>query len=156
MADDVRKRGGEVRMNAQATGLRIEGGRVVAVKARDAVTGAEEWLEGDFVFSTMPVKELIAACEPPPPPNVREVAAGLVYRDFVTIGLLLRKLAIRNETRLPSVNDIVPDNWIYIQEREVKLGRLQIFNNWSPYMVADPVTAWIGLVLLARVTICGR
>jgi protoporphyrinogen oxidase len=79
------------------------------------------------------------------PANVRDVAAGLCYRDFITVGLLLDRLLIRNETSQPTVGDIVPDNWIYIQERDVRLGRLQVFNNWSPYLVADPDKVWIGL-----------
>jgi protoporphyrinogen oxidase len=54
-------------------------------------------------------------------------------------------MKIRNETAIPTVNNIVPDNWIYIQERDVKLGRLQIFNNWSPYLVQNPDTVWVGL-----------
>ena len=66
-----------------------------------------------------------------------EIANGLMYRDFITVGLLLNQLKIKNETNQKTVNDIVPDNWIYIQERDVKLGRLQIFNNWSPYLVND-------------------
>jgi len=68
-----------------------------------------------------------------------------MYRDFITVGLLLKKLAIKNQTSHPTVGDIVPDNWIYIQERDVTVGRLQIFNNWSPYLVKDPDTVWIGM-----------
>ena len=79
------------------------------------------------------------------PENVKQVADGLVYRDFITVGLLLRKLKIKNQTKINTINNIVPDNWIYIQEKDVKLGRLQIFNNWSTYMVKDSDTVWIGL-----------
>ena len=79
------------------------------------------------------------------PPDVHEISNGLIYRDFITVGLLLKKLKIKNETNRKTINNIVPDTWIYIQEREVKVGRLQIFNNWSPYMVKDPDTVWIGL-----------
>jgi protoporphyrinogen oxidase len=77
--------------------------------------------------------------------KIIEVADGLMYRDFVTAGLLLKRLKITNETTKPTINDIVPDNWIYIQERDVKLGRVQIFNNWSPYMVKNDENTWIGL-----------
>jgi len=79
----------------------------------------------------------------PPPKNVLEVSDGLVYRDFVTVGLLLRSLRINDET--PEGNQLVRDNWIYIQEPDVQLGRLQVFNNWSPFMVADPSRVWLGL-----------
>jgi protoporphyrinogen oxidase len=77
------------------------------------------------------------------PGNVREVAEGLLYRDFITVGLLLKKLKVR-ETMQGETRPI-SDNWIYVQEPDVKLGRLQIFNNWSPYMVADPAATWVGL-----------
>jgi protoporphyrinogen oxidase len=93
----------------------------------------------------MPVKDLIFAFEDGIPAEVLEVADGLKYRASIIVGLLLKKLRIKNETRIKTVNGILPDNWIYIQEREVKLGRLQIFNNWSPYLVKDHHTVWIGL-----------
>jgi len=86
---------------------------------------------------------LIASMGETAPADVREVAQGLIYRDFVTVGLLLKKLRIKNQTKMKTVNNIVPDNWIYIQEKDVKVGRLQIFNNWSPYMVKDDRTVWV-------------
>jgi protoporphyrinogen oxidase len=79
------------------------------------------------------------------PQNVKEIANGLVYRDFITVGLLLKKLKISNKTKISPKNNLIPDNWIYIQESDVKIGRLQIFNNWSPYLVKDENTVWIGL-----------
>ena len=80
------------------------------------------------------------------PDDVRTIAAGLQYRDFMTVGLLTKKLKLRPEhQQTRGANGTVPDNWIYIQEPDVKVGRLQIFNNWSPYMVADPDKVWIGL-----------
>jgi protoporphyrinogen oxidase len=70
----------------------------------------------------------------------------LPYRDFITVGLLLDQLKIKNQTKIKTLNNIVPDNWIYVQEREVKMGRIQIFNNWSPYMLEDPKhKVWMGL-----------
>jgi protoporphyrinogen oxidase len=93
----------------------------------------------------MPVKDLIVAMGNKVPANVKIVSDGLQYRDFITVGLLLNKLKIKNETKIISLHGLVPDTWIYIQERDVKVGRLQIFNNWSPYMVADIEKVWIGL-----------
>ena len=90
----------------------------------------------------MPVKDLISAMSPVPDEAVKEVADGLVYRDFVTVGLLVKKMKIKDPG---AAAEMVSDNWIYIQEPDVKLGRLQIFNNWSPYMVADPGNVWLGL-----------
>jgi protoporphyrinogen oxidase len=92
----------------------------------------------------MPVRELMRTMEPAPPPRVREVADGLRYRDFLTVGLLLKRLHVRERGHEPQA--MVADNWIYVQEESVDVGRIQIFNNWSPYLVADPVnTVWIGL-----------
>lgn len=133
-ADDITARGGEILTGVQVTGIRLEGDRVSSVVARNVSTGEETVIGADHVVSTMPVRDLVAALDPPAPPAVREVAAGLRYRDFLTVGLLVRKLP------LP-----VPDQWIYIQEPEVRLGRLQIFNNWSPYLVATEGTVWLGL-----------
>jgi protoporphyrinogen oxidase len=115
--------------------------QIEAVWAVHRETGEQRRFAGDFFFSTMPVKELVGALDPPAPANVREVAGGLMYRDFLTVGLLCKRLRIRD----PKDGGMVKDNWIYIQEPDVLVGRLQIFNNWSPFMVADPATVWIGL-----------
>jgi protoporphyrinogen oxidase len=108
--------------------------------ASNASTGERRCFKGDYFFSTMPVRELVGGLEPSAPAPVREIAQGLIYRDFLTVGLLCRKLKIREKD-----GSTVKDNWIYIQEPDVQVGRLQIFNNWSPYMVANPDHTWIGL-----------
>jgi len=110
----------------------------VSVAVEHADTGAREEIECDVLFSTMPLKQLIGMILPHPPATVVEVAEGLQYRDFLTVGLLVNKAGLNREPLL--------DNWIYIQEGDVRVGRVQIFNNWSPYMVADREnTLWIGL-----------
>jgi protoporphyrinogen oxidase len=76
------------------------------------------------------------------PAHVQEISDGLLYRDFITVGLLLKKLRIKEPG---SKDQLIADNWIYIQEPNVIAGRLQIFNNWSSYLVADPDTVWIGV-----------
>ena len=107
--------------------------------------GKPETIEGDIFLSSMPVKDLVAGMNDVPA-EMAKIAAGLPYRDFVTVGLLLDKLNLKNETDIPTLGNIVPDCWIYVQDVGVKLGRIQIFNNWSPYMVQDPEhTVWIGL-----------
>ena len=93
----------------------------------------------------MAVKDLVEAMGHNVPETVRKTASGLCYRDFITVGLLAKKLKIKNDTQMKTINNIVPDNWIYIQEPDVKIGRLQIFNNWSPYMVANENNVWLGL-----------
>ena len=144
-ANRVERHGGRVIRHARVIGVETTGERVTAVQVQDELTGQLSHHSADYFFSTMPVRELIIALDKTVPSPVREVALGLQYRDFMTVGLLLKKLKIKNETSSKTVNDLVPDNWIYIQEREVKLGRLQIFNNWSPYLVSDPDTVWVGL-----------
>ncbi len=146
VAEAVKAKGGDVLMNQEVIGLVNEGSRVTAVRIKDKRTGKTATTKADYVFSTMPVKELIASFEIPAPEEVKEVSEGLIYRDFITVGLLLKKLSIKNETEHHTVGKIVPDNWIYVQERDVRIGRLQIFNNWSPYMVSDlENTVWMGL-----------
>ena len=102
-----------------------------------------ETFAGDYFFSTAPIQDLMRAFDVPPPANAVEVSDGLVYRDFITVGLLVKSLQIHDVT--PQGKKLIGDNWIYIQEPDVKLGRLQIFNNWSPYLVANPETVWLGL-----------
>ena len=142
----VSERGGEVRLGQEVVRVHADGTRVTGVDVRDVATGAVTRLDGDAVFSTMPVRELVASLSGVDvPPDVARVAAGLAYRDFITVGLLLRKLKVRGEARPGMPEGLVPDNWIYVQERDVKIGRLQIFNNWSPWLVRDPDTVWVGL-----------
>jgi protoporphyrinogen oxidase len=105
--------------------------------------GKVEHFSGDYYFSSMPVQELIKAVEPAVPSNIRSIGDGLIYRDFLIVGLLLKKLNAVEVTK--SNKTAVKDNWIYIQEPEFLVGRLQIFNNWSPYMVADPSKTWVGM-----------
>ena len=140
LADEVRARGGEVRLNAKVARVEAAAGTITAV-----VTEQGERIPCDALFSSMPIKDLVAAFRQVPG-NVREVAEALPYRDFITVGLLVDRLAIRNQTKIKTLNGLVPDTWIYVQERDVRLGRLQIFNNWSPYMVDDPARhVWVGL-----------
>ena len=141
----VSERGGEIHLGHRVAGMRLREGRIVEVEVVQDSTGQSQWRPADHVLSTMPVRDLIRGMDGDVPRRVREVAGGLVYRDFMTVGLLLRKLKIANTTRIRTPNNLIPDNWIYIQEPEVRVGRLQIFNNWSPYMVRDPNTVWLGM-----------
>jgi len=145
VADEIRKAGGEIHFGHRVVGLKAEGDHITSATIEKTETGESIEVKGDLFFSSMPVKNLVRGLNPPAPSQVREIAAGLVYRDFITVGLLLKKLKVKNDTKIKTINDIVPDNWIYVQERDVKLGRIQIFNNWSPYMVKDENTVWIGL-----------
>lgn len=145
VAEKIQKLGGEIHFHSKATSLEVSGQKISAVRYTE--NGEEKRLEADYVMSTMPVKNLVEAL-PNVPAEVSRIAKGLVYRDFMTVGLLLDSLDIKNpakegtpESRLK----FVADNWIYVQESDVKLGRIQVFNNWSPYLVSDPSKVWIGL-----------
>ena len=159
VADMVREMGGEIHMNAKVVKVNREGNRVASVEVErscsndsaGAATGnaatSIETVPCDYFLSTMPVKELVGAMENVPA-EVSRVAEGLVYRDFMTVGLLLDKLLIKNPAKAGTPESklrFVADNWIYVQEADVKLGRIQVFNNWSPYLVSDPSKVWIGL-----------
>ncbi len=140
VASIVRGRGGEIFTGHRVVRILTDGDRVRGVVARRASDGQERQIDADWVFSSMPVRHLIRALDTPVPEEVTRVAEGLAYRDFITVGVLLRRLRVAE----PDGNRI-RDNWIYIQEPDVLVGRMQVFNNWSPYMVADPNTTWIGL-----------
>lgn len=144
VAQEIQTKGATLKMRHRVTEILSDAGKITGVRGIDAEGNPFE-LACDHLISTMPVRDLILGM-PDAPQEVRRVADGLLYRDFLTVGLLVKKLTIPNETPLKTVADIVPDNWIYIQEPQVQVGRLQIFNNWSPYMVADlEHTVWIGM-----------
>lgn len=141
VAREVVARGGEIHFLHTVDKLLTDGSTVTGVEATDTATGAKRTFEGDYVFSTMPVKDLVQALDADVPRDIRTIADGLLYRDFITVGLLVNRMKTGGETG----EKLVRDNWIYIQEPDVQVGRLQIFNNWSPYMVADPSKVWLGL-----------
>jgi protoporphyrinogen oxidase len=139
VADLVRENGGEIHFGIHIDRIHVEGNKVVTV---EGITEAGERVTfaGDYFLSTMPVRDLIRAFKAPVPAEVSEVAEGLMYRDFITVGLLASKLAVTEKDGTP-----LKDNWIYIQEPDVTVGRLQIFNNWSPWLVGNRSKVWIGL-----------
>ncbi|MBR1647824.1 MAG: NAD(P)/FAD-dependent oxidoreductase [Selenomonadaceae bacterium] len=149
LAGEIKRHGGEVLFNSNVKKFRVVGKKIKAVIV-DSPAG-ELTFPADYYLSSMPLSELADALGENLPARPREIAKNLPYRDFITVGLLVNKLALKNQTKIKTLGDIVPDCWIYIQEPSVKLGRLQIFNNWSPYMVADPQnTVWLGLEYFCR------
>ena len=134
-ADKIIEMGGSVRKHCKVTGIRLENGQAAAVTAEE--NGVPVEIAGDIFLSSMPLKDLVLGMGAEVPDAMREIAAGLPYRDFITVGLLLSRINLKNETKIVTPYNRVPDCWIYIQEPNVKMGRLQIFNNWSPYMVSD-------------------
>jgi protoporphyrinogen oxidase len=138
VAEKIVRQGGSIRTGYSVDKILTSGDKVTGVEAIDE-NGKRHAFRADYVFSTMPIKELTSSLDAAVPENVRSVSDGLIYRDFITVGMLLKKLKIGNE------EGGLKDNWIYVQEPDVLVGRIQIFNNWSPYMVADPKTTWVGL-----------
>jgi protoporphyrinogen oxidase len=137
--------GGELHLQSEVKKIRVDGRRVVAVEVESE--GATRTLACDYFLSSMPIKDLVAAIDGADvPEDVRRIAGNLSYRDFITVGLLVKRLKISNRTKIKTYRNRTPDTWIYIQERDVRIGRMQIFNNWSPYLVNDyENTMWIGL-----------
>jgi protoporphyrinogen oxidase len=140
----IKQSGGEIRMGWRVNALHVRTGpdgldQVTSVEAKSP-EGATVVIPGDYFFSTMPIRELIGAIDAPVPSEIKTISDGLVYRDFITVGLLVDRLLIAEQDGSP-----VKDTWIYIQEPDVLVGRLQIFNNWSPHLVSDPSKVWIGL-----------
>lgn len=143
VARQVEEKGGKILFSRQVKTIVHNGSAITKVTALNYETGKEEEFEGDYFFSSMPVKELIAGLSPAAPAAVKSVAEGLQYRDFITVGVLLKQLKVKNGKQ--GADDLIKDTWIYVQDNSVKMGRIQVFNNWSPYMVKDPATVWLGL-----------
>jgi protoporphyrinogen oxidase len=143
VAAEIIRRGGQIVHHQRVSRIYSEAGRITAVDAIDTRTGEKTTYAGNWFFSTMPVKNLVRAMGGAAPSAVREVSEGLIYRDFITVGLLLDRLKVHEDS--PQGQKLIRDNWIYIQEPDVSVGRLQVFNNWSPYMVADRSKVWVGM-----------
>ncbi len=146
----VTSRGGQIHLKHRVVGIERSGFNITAVTVRDETTGSVRRVGCDYFVSTLPVQELTALLLPEDE-RVAGVAQRLPYRDFMTVGLLVRRM--RTSCEQPAhcaPNGMPADNWIYMQEPDVKIGRLQIFNNWSPALVADPETIWLGLEYFCR------
>src|SRR3954464_13479921 len=127
MADEIIAAGGEVRLGAAVTKLEIRGGGVMALEA-----GGER-IEPSHVISSLPLRATVGLSGAAAPGAVQAAAQGLRYRDFLTVALVI------------DGEDLFPDNWIYIHEPDVEVGRIQNFRSWSPWMVPDQSKASVGL-----------
>lgn len=142
---EIEKMGGKIYKNHEVQKIEIKNKKIKSVTTCDENNVSKKF-DGDIFISSMPIKDLINSINDKIPNDITRIANGLPYRDFVTVGLLVNKLKLKNETNIKTLQNIIPDCWIYVQESKVKMGRIQIFNNWSPYMVKDPNnTVWIGL-----------
>ena len=142
-ASEIEKLGGKIILNAKAVKFNKVNNlisEVIYIKDNKEICEA-----GDYFISSMPLKDLAAGIKDAPE-NILKIAQGLPYRDYMTLGVLLKKLNLENKTKIKTINNITPDNWIYVHDKNVKMGRIQVFNNWSPYLVKDiNNTVWIGL-----------
>ena len=147
--DKIINMGGRIIKNARVSSVTLSDGKAVSVGYETA--GGHIDIEADYVISSMPVKDLVAgirsqAADEGVPEDIKRIAAGLPYRDYMTLGVLVSKLKIKNNTDIETPGNIIPDCWIYVQDRNVRMGRIQVYNNWSPYMVSDVNnTVWLGL-----------
>src|SRR5207253_8168572 len=127
MAARVEAEGGEVLLDARVDAIQLDGDRVVAVEA-----GGRTY-HPDAVVSSLALRDLVSITRPQPPADVVGAAMGLRYRDFLTVAVVV------------TADDLFPDNWIYIHEPAVRVGRIQNYRAWSPAMVPDQAKACLGL-----------
>jgi protoporphyrinogen oxidase len=150
VARRVSKQGGRIHLRHRITAVEREGSTVTGASVLDESTGLVQHVACDYFISTMPIRDLIGFLQPEVV-QIQRIAGDLPYRDFMTAGLLLRRMnATTDDAYKERSNGMPPDNWIYIQEPDVRIGRLQVFNNWSPALVADPKTIWLGLEYFCR------
>lgn len=143
-AEKIIELGGTILQNAKVINIHKNSKNQIISLEYEDFSGVHS-IPGDIFISSMPIKDLVNGMNEVPEEPAR-IANGLPYRDYMTLGVLVPKLKIKNLTKRKTLGNIIPDCWLYIQDRTVKLGRVQIYNNWSPYMVKDPEnTVWIGL-----------
>lgn len=143
VADSVKEKGGAIITEAKVTKITQKDKMIKSVtyvKDNEEIT-----LKADYFISSMPIKDLINGMNDVPK-KINKIATNLPYRDYMTVGVLIPKLNLKNETKIKTIGNIVPDNWVYVHDKKVKMGRFQIYNNWSPYLVKDlDHTIWMGL-----------
>lgn len=143
VANSVSQMGGKIHFGYEVFSIECDGYFIKRVIAKNRSTGENISVSGNVFISTIPVKQLFECLNCQIPQKIMEVALGLEYRDFLSIGILLPK---RKTDGSLTILGALEDNWIYIQDVRVQLGRVQVVNNWSPYMVADPENSvWLCL-----------
>lgn len=143
MAQKVLDMGGKIILNAPVVRIETEKNKIQSVVAK--IDNQEQVFVGDYYFSSMAIKDF-ANCVSEIPNDIKELAVNLPYRDFMTVAILVPELKIKNKTKIKTLNHLIPDTWVYVQDPSLKMCRFQLFNNWSPYMVNDfPKSVWMGL-----------
>lgn len=133
MANKIKEMGGIILLNTMVEKIKVKDNKIVQLEYK---TGENiNIIDVDICLSSMPLKDLIINMEGiEVPKEIKKIAEGLPYREFMSVCMVVKNLNLKNNTKLKTLGNIVPDSWIYVQEPEVKMGRLQIFNNWSPYL----------------------
>lgn len=148
VAERIEQMGGAIRLNSRVCGLwsEQEDSGMRRIDRISCVSGGERYsMQADAVFSTMPVQNLLR-CMNGVPRELREIGEGLPYREFITVGVQVERKYVRRIRGKHGRLCNMPDCWIYVQDPGIQMGRIQIFNNWSPYMVQRPEeTVWMGL-----------
>ena len=139
----IREGNGEFIFNAEVVSIESQNGMIESLSVQKA-DGTVVKMQADYVISSLPIQNLIVMLNDVPQ-NVKTVADGLMYRNFRSAAVLLNKMKLQNTSKLSSVNNILPDTWVYVQESDVKMGRFQMYNNWSPYLLQNQDNVWIGL-----------
>ena len=143
-ASEVEKLGGTIIKNAKVVKLLKDENNKISSLVYEK-NGESITVNGDIVISSMPIKDLVDGMNDVPE-NFRNIATRLPYRDYMTVGVLVSGLNLKNKTKHRTISNIVPDNWVYVHDKNVKMGRFQIYNNWSPYMVKNiDDYVWLGL-----------
>lgn len=143
VAEEIIRRGGVIRKNEYCKKITLQSDDSYTIETQSLIDESYVSYDADFVFSTMPIRECLRCLDPAPPAQVLAIGDGLRYRDFLTVGLLLSRST--SDSLPPSLREGAHDTWMYIQDPSATVGRIQFFNNWSPYLVADPKTRWIGM-----------
>lgn len=142
MANKIIKMGGIIKLNSKVVKVEKKNNKILNIIYDE--NGEKNKLSCDYLISSMPIKDLIDDMNDVPK-EIKYISSNLPYRDFLTIGIVLDRIKIKNDTKIETKNNLIPDTWIYVQSNKQKLGRIQVFNNWSPYLVKNSNTISLGL-----------
>ncbi len=136
MAEYIKQKGGKIILDTEVKEIVKDGDKIVSLKVKNNKTSEESVIDGDLFISSMPIKDLIANMNDVPK-SVVQIAQGLIYRDFIIVNYVVSKINLKNNTDCPTVNNIAPDSWIYLQDSGITAGRMDIMNNFSPYIIKN-------------------
>lgn len=136
MAEEITQKGGNIILDSEVTNLIQTNGKISSIYITNLKTQEIQNIQCDYIISSMPIKELLAKTNDVPT-ETSKVAENLQYRDYILVNFVCNDLNLKNNTGYPTVKNILPDSWIYLQDNDVKAGRFNIMNHFSPYVVND-------------------